>query len=136
MGARSKARKRALDVLFESELQDVPLGSTLASRLDDTGTPVNSYTVTLVEGVVEHRAHIDDLLTTYAVGWSLDRMPVVDRNVLRLAAYEILYAADVPDSVAVSEAVQLASQLSTDESAAFVNGLLARLIELKPTLSV
>lgn len=133
MGARSKARKRALDVLFESELQGVPLGSTLASRLDDS-PPVSPYTVTLVEGVAEHREHIDELLATYAVGWSLERMPVVDRNLLRLAVYEILYASDVPDAVAVSEAVQLAAQLSTGESAAFVNGLLARLVELKPTL--
>ncbi len=134
MGARSKARKRALDVLFESELQGVPLGSTLGSRVDDPGTPVSPYTVTLVEGVAEHRERIDELLETYAVGWTVDRMPVVDRNLLRMAVYEILYADDVPDAVAVSEAVQLASQLSTGESPAFVNGLLARLVELKPTL--
>lgn len=134
MGARSKARKRALDVLFESELQGVSLGSTLGSRVDDPGAPVNPYTVTLVEGVAEHRERIDELLETYAVGWSLDRMPVVDRNLLRLAVYEILYVDDVPDAVAVSEAVQLAAQLSTGESPAFVNGLLARLVELKPTL--
>ncbi len=134
MGARSKARKRALDVLFESELQGVSLGGTLGSRVDDPGAPVNPYTVTLVEGVAEHRERIDELLETYAVGWSLDRMPVVDRNLLRLAVYEILYVDDVPDAVAVSEAVQLAAQLSTGESPAFVNGLLARLVELKPTL--
>ncbi len=134
MGARSKARKRALDVLFESELQGAPLGSTLQTRLADTGTPVSAYTVTLVEGVAEHRDRIDDLLAAYAVDWTLDRMPVVDRNLLRLAVFEILYASDVPDSVAISEAVQLASQLSTDESPAFVNGLLARVVALKPTL--
>ncbi len=134
MGARSKARKRALDVLFESDLRGAPLGSTLPDRRDDPGATLNPYTVTLVEGVAEHREHIDDLLSRYAVGWSLDRMPVVDRNLLRLAVFEIWYADDVPDSVAVSEAVQLASQLSTEDSPAFINGLLARLVELKPTL--
>jgi N utilization substance protein B len=97
---------------------------------------VNPYTVTLVEGVQENQARIDELLGTYSIGWTLERMPTVDRNLLRIAAYEILYADDVPDTVAISEAVHLASELSTDESAAFVNGLLARLVEEKPSLSV
>jgi N utilization substance protein B len=136
MGSRTKARKRALDVLFEGELRGAVLGSTLADRLAAAEPPVNPYTVTLVEGVREHQARIDDLLRTYSVGWSLERMPTVDRNLLRIAAYEILYADDVPDAVAVSEAVNLASELSTDESAAFVNGLLARLVEVKPGLTV
>jgi len=134
MSARTKARKRALDVLFESELRGVALGSTLVERLDAGSGPVNPYTVSLVEGVAAHREHIDDLLAAHAVGWTLDRMPAVDRNLLRLAVYEIWYVPDVPDSVAVSEAVQLASQLSTEQSPAFINGLLGRLIELKPTL--
>ena len=134
MGARTKARKRALDVLFESELRGAPVGGTLADRRDDPDTALNPYTITLVEGVAEHRERIDELLETYAEGWSLERMPAVDRNLLRLAVYEIWYADDVPDSVAISEAVQLASQLSTEESPAFVNGLLARLVQLKPTL--
>ena len=134
MGARTKARKRALDVLFECELRDAPLGSTLDDRRDDPDLPLNPYTIRLVEGVAEHRERIDELLQTYAEGWSLDRMPAVDRNLLRLAVYEIWYADVVPDSVAISEAVRLASELSTEESPAFVNGLLARLVELKPTL--
>jgi len=134
MSARTKARKRALDILFESDLRGAPLDSTLPDRRDDASTPLNPYTTTLVQGVVEHRDRIDELLATNAVGWSLDRMPLVDRNLLRLAVFEILYADDVPDAVAVSEAVHLASQLSTGESPAFVNGLLARLVELKPTL--
>ena len=136
MGARTKARKRALDVLFEGELRGAVLGSTLAQRLAEPDRPVNDYTVTLVEGVTEHQQRIDDLLRTYSIGWSLERMPTVDRNLLRIATYEILYADDVPDTVAISEAVHLASELSTDESAAFVNGLLARLVEEKPSLSV
>jgi N utilization substance protein B len=136
MGARTRARKRALDVLFEGELRGAVLGSTLAERLARVEPPVNPYTVALVEGVQENQARIDELLGTYSIGWTLERMPTVDRNLLRIAAYEILYADDVPDTVAISEAVHLASELSTDESAAFVNGLLARLVEVKPSLSV
>lgn len=135
MGSRTRARKRALDVLFEGELRGAELGSTLAERLAVPDRPVNDYTVTLVRGVQEHQARIDGLLRTYSVGWPLERMPTVDRNLLRIAAYEILYADDVPDAVAISEAVSLASELSTDESGAFVNGLLARLVEVKPGLS-
>ena len=135
MGARTKARKRALDVLFEGELRGAVLGSTLAQRLAEPDRPVNDYTVTLVEGVTEHQQRIDDLLRTYSIGWSLERMPTVDRNLLRIATYEILYVDDVPDAVAVSEAVSLAGELSTGESSAFVNGLLARLVEVKPSLS-
>jgi len=135
MGARTKARKRALDVLFECELRSLPLGDTLAERLAAGEPPVNDYTVTLVEGIVENRERIDDLLASHSVGWTLERMPVVDRNLLRIGAYEILYVDGVPDAVAVSEAVNLARELSTDESPAFINGLLSRLIELKPTLS-
>ena len=134
MPARTKARKRALDVLYESELRGVELGATLPDRLAAGDPPVNPYTVTLVEGVAEHRTRIDELLARYAQGWSLARMPTVDRNLLRIATYEILYVEDVPDAVAVSEAVELASELSTDESAGFVNGLLARLVDVKPTL--
>jgi len=135
MGARTKARKRALDVLFEGELRGAVLGSTLAERLGVPDRPVNDYTVTLVEGVSEHQERIDALLRTYSIGWSLERMPTVDRNLLRIATYEILYVDDVPDAVAVSEAVNLAGELSTGESSAFVNGLLSRLVEVKPSLS-
>ena len=90
----------------------------------------------LVEGVSEHIDSIDDLLSTHSVGWSLDRMPAVDRNILRIGVYELLFDEQVPDVVAVSEAVSMARDLSTDESPAFVNGLLARLLQLKPTLGV
>lgn len=135
MAARTKARKRALDVLYECELRGVPLGETLPGRISDGEPPVNAYTVTLVEGVAEHQERIDTLLAEHAVGWTLARMPAVDRNLLRIGAYEVLYADDVPDPVAVSEAVALARDLSTDESPSFVNGLLARIVELKPSLS-
>ena len=136
MSARSKARKRALDVLFESEVRGLPVGGTLADRVADNDPPVNEFTVALVEGVAKHIEQIDELLETHSVGWTLDRMPAVDRNILRIGAYELLFDDQVPDVVAVSEAVALARDLSTDESPVFVNGLLARLLQLKPTLGV
>jgi len=136
MGARSKARKRALDLLFEAEQRGVNARELLAERLarPTTKAPLAEYTVTLVSGVVEHWSDINELLTTYSQGWSLERMPAVDRAILRLGAYEVLYAADVPEPVAIAEAVALATELSTDESPRFVNGLLARLAEVKTTL--
>jgi N utilization substance protein B len=136
VSARSKARKRAVDILFEAELRGRGVLETLAERVTVNDPPVGEYTQTLVPGVTEHRARIDELLATYAVNWTLDRMPAVDRNVLRVGAYELLFAEDVPDAVAVSEAVELARDLSTDESPAFVNGLLGRILDLKPTLAL
>ena len=138
MSARTKARKRALDIMYESDLRGLPLDGTLRERSDDRaaeGAPLNPYTVTLVEGVVAHQEAIDRQLGAYSVGWTLDRMPAVDRNLLRLGAYEILHADDVPDEVAISEAVALAHQLSTDDSAGFVNGILARLAERNPSVA-
>ncbi len=135
MGARSKARKRALDVLYESELRGTDPLSTLAARLAQAEPPVPEYAVELVEGVLAHRERIDELLATYAEGWTLERMPPVDRNVLRIGVYELLWCDDVPDAVVIDEAVELAKSLSTDRSPAYVNGLLARLLGLKPTLT-
>ncbi|HEY8789791.1 MAG TPA: transcription antitermination factor NusB [Actinopolymorphaceae bacterium] len=134
MAARTKARKRALDILFESELRGRPVLETLAERLAAGDPPVPEYTVMLVEGTTSHIGRLDELLSTYSHGWSLERMPGVDRNILRLGLFEVLYVDDVPDEVAISEAVHLAGDLSTDESSAFVNGLLARVLELKPGL--
>lgn len=134
MGARSKARKRALDVLYESELRSTDPTETLATRLAQADPPIPEYAVELVEGVLAHRAQIDELISKNATDWSLDRMPAVDRNVVRLGAYELLYRDDVPDRVAIDEAVELAKTLSTDESPKFVNGLLARLLDLKPSI--
>ncbi|NLC97464.1 MAG: transcription antitermination factor NusB [Actinomycetales bacterium] len=130
MGARSKYRKRALDVLFESETRGLALNGTLEERMKHNDPPINAYTVTLVEGVVEHREEIDGLLAEHASGWTLDRMPAVDRNLLRIAAFEILHCEDVPNAVAISEAVELATELSTDESPKFVNGLLSQIAKL------
>jgi transcription antitermination protein NusB len=136
MPARSKARKRALDILFEAELRGIGVLDLLAERLTLGSPPVPAYAADLVRGVTVHSARIDELISTYAEGWTLDRMPAVDRNVLRIGVYELLWASDVPDGVAISEAVVLARDLSTDASPAFVNGLLARIAELKPSLQV
>jgi N utilization substance protein B len=136
MGARSKARKRAVDVLYEAAQRDGDALQTLKDRLLQSDPPVPEYAVELVEGVVANRIRIDELLSTYAEEWTLDRMPPVDLAILRLGVFELLWRDDVPDAVVVSEAVELASSLSTDESPAFVNGLLARLLALKPSLAV
>jgi transcription antitermination protein NusB len=136
MPARSKARKRALDILFEAELRGSPVLELLAERTTLGSPPVPAYAADLVRGVAGHQRRIDELISAYAEGWTLDRMPAVDRNVLRIGIYELLWAADVPDGVAISEAVLLARDLSTDASPAFVNGLLARIAELKPSLQV
>lgn len=136
MPARSKARKRALDLLFEAEQKGLDPGELAREReaAPVTPAPLNPWTIAAVTGVAAHRADIDELLSTYSQGWSLERMPDVDRAILRLGAWEILHADDVPDAVAISEAVALATDLSTDESPRFVNGLLARIAEVKPTL--
>jgi N utilization substance protein B len=125
VAARSKARKRALDILFASELRSEDPVVALDRAIEAGEGPTNDYTTTLVRGVVEHRERIDEVLTTYSKGWTLGRMPAVDRNVLRIGVYELLWGDDdVPDTVAVSEALHLVQDLSTDDSPAFVNGLL------------
>jgi N utilization substance protein B len=116
-------------------MQGLAPGATLARRIAAASPPLSEYAIALVEGVVAHRERIDELLSTYAVGWTLERMPAVDRNLLRIGTYEVLYRDDVPDAVAISEAVSLAHELSTDDSPAFVNGLLSRIVELKPTIA-
>jgi N utilization substance protein B len=136
MAARSKARKRALDVLFEAELRGEPVLELLAERSAAADPPVSDYAAELVRGVQAHAGQIDSLLAAHAHGWTLDRMPAVDRNILRIGTYELLWNDGVPDAVAISEAVTLAGELSTDDSSAFVNGLLGRLLELKPTLTL
>lgn len=134
MTARSKARGRALDLLFEAEQREISFSEVLDERSKETDRPIPDYAVTLVKGICAQQERIDELLSTYSVGWQLDRMPAVDRNVLRIGAYELLYADDVPDGVAISEAVALARDLSTEGSPQFVNGLLARIQRLKSSL--
>jgi len=136
VGARTKARKRALDVLFEADQRGLEPVTLLAQRIAEPGTEaaLPQYSVDIVEGVLAHRERIDEVLATYAHGWTIDRMPAVDRALLRIGTWEILFNDEVPDIVAVDEAVDLARSLSTDESPAFVNGLLGRVVDLKPTL--
>jgi transcription antitermination protein NusB len=134
MAARSKARKRALDILFECEVRGLAVGETLDERVIAGEPPVNEYTVRLIRGIAEHRARIDELVSTYSQGWTLERMPTVDRNVLRIGVFEVLYVDDVPDAVAISEAMNLARDLSTDESPSFVNGVLGSVLRDKSEL--
>jgi N utilization substance protein B len=135
VGARSKARKRAVDVLYAAAVRDADPVTLLLERNEVADQPApNDYATTLVEGVVAHRERIDELLTEHAEGWTLDRMPFVDVAVLRLGVYELLWASDVPDPVAIDEAVQLAQSLSTDDSPRFVNGVLGRLATIADQL--
>ena len=134
MSARSKARKRALDVLFASDVRGESATAALDTAIADGEGPTNDYTAVLVRGVEEHRDHIDEVLAQYAEGWTLARMPAVDRNVLRLGLWELLYADDIPDAVAVTEAMALVSDLSTDESPHFVNGVLGAVQRNKASL--
>ena len=134
MSARGKARNRALEVLFEAEQRSVSAFDVLRARRERTDQIVTPYTLEIVEGVVSMQSTIDEFLETYSQGWTLERMPSVDRIILRIGTWELLYNDDVPDGVAVSEAVALAKTLSTDESPSFINGLLGRLQQLTPSL--
>jgi N utilization substance protein B len=128
MAARSKARKRAVDVLYEADIRSGNPLTLLRERLADATTPLNEHTVRLVEGVAEHAARIDTLIDTHASNWSIDRLPDVDRAILRMAVFELLWADDVPDAVVIDEAVELAKTLSTDDSPAYVNGVLGAIL--------
>jgi transcription antitermination protein NusB len=130
---RSKARSRALTVMYESELRGLPLDGTLQRRLVDNDPPVADFTVALVRGVAAQQERVDEVLASYAREWGLGRMPALDRNALRLGVYELLFS-DVPGEVAVSEAVDLVTELSTDESPAFVNGVLAAVLRDRDSL--
>lgn len=132
MPARRKARKRALDVLYEADLRGMLAGEVLTSytdRLEDPKPAHLAYASSLVTGVAEHFDRIDELIGSYAEGWTLDRMPPVDRNLARIAVYELLWVDEVDDAVAITEAVELARQLSTDDSPRFLNGLLGRIAD-------
>ena len=135
MSARRKARKRALDFLYEADIRSASplelLGSRAASELSQS-----EYVVELLTGVETNKSKIDDLITTYAQGWDMDRMPAIDRNILRIALFEILFKSDLDDQVAASEAVEIAGELSTDDSAQYINGILGRIIILKPSFAL
>jgi N utilization substance protein B len=141
VSARSKSRKRALDVLFAAEARGVDPLVVLAERMErPTGpelhswSPMGDYAEGIVRGVVEHQRRIDGLLSEHSRGWTLDRMPAVDRAILRIAVFELLYSIDVPPAVVVNEAVDAAKLLSTDDSPKFVNGVLGQLVVITPQL--
>ncbi len=140
MSARSKARKQALDLLYETDIRGTNLVETLISRdipaEGPDARPIRDYTRELVNGVSDNRRKIDELITTYAQGWDMDRLPAVDRNILRLGIFEILWSSDVPTSVAIDEALMLAKELSSDESSKYIHGVLGRIASLKDTISI
>lgn len=135
MARLSKARGRALEILFEAEQRDADPLDVLRLRRERAELVVDDYVLDILRGVTAHREEIDELLETYARGWTLARMPRVDLMALRIGAWELLHNEDVPDAVAVAEAVALVRRMSTEESPVFVNGLLGRLQKLKPTLT-
>ncbi|MFI6574696.1 transcription antitermination factor NusB [Nocardiopsis sp. NPDC050513] len=135
-GARRKARRRAVEVLYEAEVRGISVEDVIQRRRAQPEPPINEFTENLARAVDERRTRIDELLGAYAIGWTLERMPVVDRNILRMGAYELLWAQDIPDGVAIAEAVGVAKELSTDESPNFVSGLLSRLMENKAQLAL
>ena len=140
MSARSKARKQALDILFESDIRGSVALDILVSRdvveegLD--ARPIREYTREIVSGVSEHRRKIDELIATYAQGWDMDRLPAVDRSILRIGIYEIIWASELPDAVAIDEALTLAKELSTDESAGYIHGVLGKIASIKESISL
>ncbi len=134
MSARGRARTRAVEVLFEAEQRDEPALEVMSRRRAHDDKQLGAYTEEIIRGVLLRRQEIDEAVQTWSRGWTLERMPAVDRTLLRVGAWELLYNDDVPDAVAVAEAVGLARELSTDDSPKFVNGLLGRLQKIKPTL--
>ncbi len=140
MSARSKARKQALDLLYETDIRGTNLVETLVARdIPADGPdarPIREYTRELVNGVSDNRRKIDELITTYAQGWDMDRLPAVDRNILRLGIYEILWSTSVPTSVAIDEALDLAKELSSDDSSKYIHGVLGRIASIKDTISI
>jgi transcription antitermination protein NusB len=130
--ARRRARKRALDVLYAADLRDLPLPQVLDAYVERLESPTPEhlpYAISLVRGIDAHLSRIDETISTYAEGWTLERMPVVDRNLARIAVYELFYVDEIDDPVAITEAVELAKEMSTDDSPRFLNGLLGRIAD-------
>ncbi len=136
MPARAKARKRALDILYAAELRGDDPVAALDTAIAEGEGPTNPYTEELVRGVAEHRGRIDQLITSYSENWPLNRMPAVDRTALRIGTFELLWSDEVPDVVAIDQAVTLVQQLSTDDSPAFVNGVLDAMMRTKDQIAV
>ena len=138
MSARSKARKQALDLLYEADIRGSSALELLQSRdvIEDgpDARPIREFTKELISGISTNSRKIDELITTYAQGWDMDRLPAVDRNILRLAIYEIVWSADLADGIAIDEALTLAKELSTDESAGYIHGVLGKISSIKESI--
>ena len=138
MSARSKARKQALDILYESDIRSSDALSTLEARgVADEGPdarPIRDFTRELIAGVTSNKRKIDELIATYAQGWDMDRLAAVDRNILRLGIYEIVWSDELADGIAIDEAITLAKDLSTDDSATFIHGLLGKISSIKESI--
>jgi N utilization substance protein B len=132
--ARTRARRRALELLFEAGQRRLAMDELVTMRSNDPDYPMKEYAVEIVKGITEKQAEIDEIISTYSEGWTLDRMPAVDRSLLEIGTWEMLFNDEVPDKVAIDEAVSLARQFSTDDSPGFVSGLLSRILDVKPTL--
>ena len=135
MSARRKARKRALDFLYEADIRSASAIELLGTR-EESELSERDYVIELLAGVEANKLKIDELITTYAQGWDMDRMPAIDRNILRIALFEILFKGDLDDQIAASEAVEIATELSTEDSAKYINGILGRIIILKPSFAL
>ena len=140
MSARSKARKQSLDLLYESDIRGTVALEILESRdIEGVGPdarPIREYTKELISGISEHRRKIDELISTYAQGWDMDRLPAVDRNILRLGIFELLWGKELTDSIIIDEALTLAKDLSTEESAGYIHGVLGRIASIKSELAL
>lgn len=136
MSTRSKARKAALDLLYEGDIRSRSALDLLNTRKNELEYLIREYTEYLISGVVEKRERLDEIISMRAKDWDLDRMPVIDRNILRLGTFELLWGRDLPEGVAISEAVELAKTLSTEDSATYINGVLAAINEIKTSLSL
>ena len=140
MSARSKARKQSLDLLYEGDIRGQAPADLLALRdVGDDGPdarPIREYTKELIIGIADNRRKIDELISTYAQVWDMDRLPAVDRNILRLGIYEILWCKDLEDAIAIDEALNLAKELSTDDSATYIHGVLGRIASIKDSLAI
>lgn len=136
MSTRSKARKAALDLLYEGDIRKASASALMLQRITDVEYVIRGFTKELIDGVETNRRKIDELITTYSQGWDMDRMPVIDRNILRLGIYELLWSKEVPEAVAISEALELAQTLSTEESSKYINGVLSKILEIKSDLAV
>lgn len=138
MSARSKARKQALDLLYEADIRGGSALEILQSRdvVEDgpDARPIRDFTKELITGVSENSRKIDELITTYAQGWDMDRLPAVDRNILRLGIYEIVWSTELADGIAIDEALTLAKELSTDESAGYIHGVLGKISSIKESI--